>query len=305
MKKLFAIFLFLFSFSGCFFSMPYLSSEQSIQTSFKTIASYQEGQKLVNFLAKHPIQFEYADTAGMCHHFSLRNGKRRLIFVPEEFRASKKLLAMALYRAANIYRMYVQTGVEEIIAEEEEVAMLRQMHMGVLMDLTKEEFDLVPQATELKQEFCTYVLENSEEALAKTRYFVQTPMPACQRPLENIVKQEIWLKNMRHAISDDTFHHLMADRDKRRVAQGRITDSQAARTSANLLGMPNYEMTRYERTFFDDRNSNFTAFNQIYLKELYNDISFRRDHADRIYKIATDFAECDLESLMHQYDKAE
>lgn len=302
MKKLLYILPFALMLSGCFFSSPSLTGEESIQRSLNLISHYPEGKRLVKFLRSNPVQFEFADTAGMCHHFNLKNPKKRMIFIPDEYAASEKLLAMAVVRAANIYRMYLESGMEEIISEEEEVAMLRQMHLGVLMNLTKEEFDLVPEAKELKKEFCTYILENSEEALAITRHFAQSPMPACQRPLENIVKQGIWLANLRQAIAEDKFHQLVSDRDRKRVAQGVMTDAQASKNSAILRSLPDYELSRYERTFYDNKKANFNFFNQIYLKELYNDTAFRREFEARIYDIATDFAECDLEDLKHKYE---
>lgn len=301
-KLLFFIFSFAFIASGCSSSLSYLTSEPSIERSLDIIESSKDGRELVKFLEKNPVQFEYAETSGICHHFSLKDKKKKLIFIPEEYRQSSKILAMAILRAAHIYRMYSITGLDEIISEEEELAMLRQMQFGVMLGLTRKDFDSVPEAYEMKKEFCAYVLEDSEQALAITRHTVQTAMPACQRPLENIVKQEIWLENMKRSIDDDTFHQVLANRDRRRVEQGLITDSQAAENSAKLRALPSYELTRYERTFYDDKTANFRAFNLMYKKELAIDAAFRRSNEAAIYELATDFAECDLEQLLHQKD---
>ena len=81
-----------------------------------------------------------------------------------------------------------------------------------------------------------------------------------------------------------------------------MTDAQASKNSAILRSLPDYELSRYERTFYDNKKANFNFFNQIYLKELYNDTAFRREFEARIYDIATDFAECDLEDLKHKYE---
>ncbi|MBP5286616.1 MAG: hypothetical protein J6Z08_01805 [Elusimicrobiales bacterium] len=301
-KNLFLLLCFSFLACACSSPLAYLTSEPSIERSLDVIESTKDGKALVKFLEKNPVQIEYAETAGICHHFSLKNEKHRMIFVPEEYRRSDKLLAMAVLRAAHIYRYYMQTGLDEIIAEEEELAMLRQMHLGVELGVVKEEFDLVPEAYEMKREFCAYLLEDSREALAQTRHIVQTAMPACQRPLENIVKQEIWLDSMIKSINDDTFHQVLANRDRRRVNQGLITDSQAAENSAKLRALPSYELTRYERTFYDDKKANFRAFNEMYAAEIASDSSFRRANAERIFLMATDFAECDIEQLRHQKD---
>lgn len=298
MKKIiFLILPFAAMLCSCFYSVTEITSEDSINQSLRTIEEYPDGYKLVNFAKTHPVRIEYADTAGICHHFNLKDPRNRTIFIPEEYRASDKILAMGVYRALQIYRMYVQSGLGEMVSEEEEISMLRQMQLGVMLGITKEEFDKVPEAVEMKDEFCTYILENSEEALAKTRLTAQTPNQACQRPLDNIVKQGFWIKDMKKSISKNEFHQLMQYRDKKRVAQGAMTDSEAAANSARLMALPEYETARYERLFFDIKKSNFDYFKQLYLKEVFLDRDFRREYAKQIYEMSTDFAECDLENL--------
>lgn len=301
MNKIPFLIIFSFFIAGCATTRNfYFTSEPSIERAVDILETTPEGRKLMRFIKKNPVTFEYAGTAGVCHHFSLKNPKTRVIFLPEEYKKSDKILAMGIARAAQIYKLYIQSNLDEIISEEEEIGMLFQARLGVAINVTTDDFAKVPEAYEMKHEFCSYVLENSKHALAQTRYIAQSSFPACQRPLENIVKQKIWLENMRAAINNDTFYQVLANRDRRRVRQGLITETQASGNLATLRAMPAYELTRYERTFYDEQKYHFNAFENLYNKYVKEDASWRSGNTKRINEIASDFAECDIEFLKNQ-----
>lgn len=268
-----------------------LTSEPSIERAFDILSGTKLGKPLVKFLYKNPVLFEYANTAGLCHKFSLDRG---LILLPVEMRGSDLVLAMAIARAAYVYRLYTITGLEEIVSEEEELGALFQARLGVEIALMNADFEKAPGALELKKEFCTYIMDGSRMAMANARTKVLSSDPDCQRPLDTMGGQKIWLDRMRQALNNDTFHQLLHDRDLQRVRRGVMTMSDAMKRDARIRAMPAYEAFRYQRTFYDAQSGIFDAFEKTWREELKLDADWREANKEEIDRAREEFSTCNM-----------
>ncbi len=268
-----------------------LTSEPSIERAFDILNSAPEGKPLVEFLYKHPVRFEYANTPGLCHKFSLKTGK---IFLPAEYKNSDLVLALAAARAAYIYRLYSQTGLDEIISEEEELGTLYQARVALEIDVLDADFKKAKAASEIKTDFCTYILENSAYAMEQTRKEVLTPDADCQRPLDTLENQRAWLEKIRQAINDETFYQLLYERDMQRVRKGAIKMSEAMGNDARTRGLPIYEVYRYQRTFYDRQSDIFRVFKKAYAREIEEDADWRQARQDVINSAREEFSACNL-----------
>jgi len=268
-----------------------LTSEPSLERALDLLSSAPQGKPLVKFIYKHPVRFEYSNTAGLCAKFSLKNGK---IFLPLDYRGSDQVLALALARAGYIYRLYAEIGLEEIISEEEELAALYQARVALELGLTNADFAKAASAAEIKNDFCTYVLENSRYAMAQARKEALTPDTDCQRPLETLENQRVWLDKTRQAINDENFYQLMYERDMQRVRKGAMPVSEAMKNDARLRGMPTYDVYRFQRTFYDRQSDIFELLEKAYAREIRLDAAWRAEHQGAIDGAREEFSACGL-----------
>lgn len=268
-----------------------LTSEPSIERALDIVASTREGRPLIRFLYKNPARFEYANTPGTCHKFSL---KTREIFLPLDYKGSDLVLALAIARAAYIYRTYVLTGIDEVISEEEELGAIFQARLALEMNLVNADFEKAGGAPEIKSDFCTYVLENSGYAMSQARRKALTQDVDCQRPRETLENQRVWLEKTLRAINDETFYQLLYERDMTRVKKGAMPASVAMKNDAVLRAMPTYEVYRYQRSFYDRQNDSFTRFGKFYSAEVRHDASWRAAHQADLDRAREEFSACNL-----------
>ncbi len=268
-----------------------LTSEPSIERALDIIQGTPQGKPLMKFLYKHPVRFEYSNTPGLCHKFSLKAGN---IFLPLEYKDSDLLLALATSRAAYIYRLYSVTGLEEIISEEEELGALFQARIALEINLVPADFEKAKGAPEVKTDFCTYVLENSRYTMSQARKEALTPSAECQRPRETLENQRVWLEKTRKAINEENFYRLIYERDMTRVRKGAMPISEAMKNDANIRAMPTYEVYRFQRTFYDNQSGIFSRFEKEYAKEVQADSSWRAAHQADIARAREEFSACNM-----------
>ena len=268
-----------------------LTSEPSIERAMDTLAGVPDGRKLVNFLYENPVRFEYSNTAGLCYKFSLKAGK---IFLPPEFRDSDTLLALALARAAYIYRIHAESGLEEIIAEEEEIAALFQARLGLEINLMNSDFTGKKFANGIKNDFCTYILDGSRYASQGARAMALSADADCQHPLETLQNQRVWLEKIGQAINDDTLFQLLYDRDMEKVRKGVIRQSDAMKSDANLRALPTDQAYRFQHAFYDTQSGIFSKFEKAYRGALQDDEVWRSENAGTVQQAKEEFSACNL-----------
>lgn len=268
-----------------------LTSEPSIERALDIVASTGEGKPLIKFLYKNPARFEYANTPGTCHKFSLKTGQ---IFLPLDYKGSDLVLALALARAAYIYRLYTATGMDEVISEEEELGAIFQARLALELSLVNGDFEKAGGAPEIKSDFCTYVLENSGYAMTQARRKALSPDPDCQRPRETLENQRVWLEKTLRAINEQTFYQLLYERDMARVKKGVMPVSAAMKNDAVLRAMPTYEVYRYQRTFYDKQSDSFSRFGKAYTAEVRKDAAWRAAHREDLDRAREEFSACNL-----------
>lgn len=268
-----------------------LTSEPSIERALDVLNSAPEGKSLIRFLQRYPIRFEYSNTPGLCHKFSLKSGN---IFLPMEFKNSDPFLALALARAAYIYRLYVLSGMDEIVSEEEEVAALFQARLALALNLTDKDFEQNRYAKQLRSEFCTYIMEGSVSAALLARTVALSPDPDCQRPLETIQTQRAWLDKTKDAINEESFHTLMNERDMHLVKKGAMTINMAMKRDADLRALPQYDIYRYQRTFYEKQSDVFIKLEKLYQNSLKEDAAWRNSFQADLYRAREDFSACNL-----------
>lgn len=267
------------------------TSEPSIERALDVLNSTPEGKSLLRFLQRHPVRFEYANTPGLCHKFSLKTGD---IFLPMEFKNSDAFLALVLARAAYIYRLYSLSGMDEIVSEEEEVAALFQARLGLAINLTDKDFEQNKYASQLRSEFCTYIMEGSVSATLLARTAALAPDADCQRPLETMQTQRAWLDKTKEAIEGESFFTLMYERDLHLVKKGAMTITMAMKRDADLRALPRYEIYRHQRSFYDKQSAVFGRLEKLYQTALREDAAWRVSFQADLYKAREEFSACNL-----------
>lgn len=269
-----------------------LTSEPSIERALDIIGSTKQGTELIKFLNKNPVRFEYSNSAGLCHKFSLEDKK---VFMPLDYKESDLVLALTIARAAHIYRMYTLSGLDEIISEEEELATLFQARLAIEISLLNSDFGKeTAYMTETKNDFCAYILESSRYAMEQTRKKALAPDPDCQRPLDTLRNQQVWLEKMRKAINDETFYQLLYERDLSRVKKGALSANEAMKNDAAVRALPTYEVYRFQRTFYDEQTDIFSRFEKVYSAEIREDAAWRSAHKLDIDKARDEFSDCNM-----------
>jgi hypothetical protein len=268
-----------------------LTSEPSIERAMDLLDKTPEGSRLLKFLYKHPVDIEYSNTAGICHKFSLAQGE---IYLPPEYRASDPVLALAVGRAAYIYRIYAETGLEQLISEEEELSALAQGRLAVELKVRSSDFDKVKEAAGIKADICAYLLGGSGYAMEQARKEALAPDKDCQRPLDTLESRRIWLDRIREAMDNDTFYQLLYERDLLRVHNGSMTMAEAMKNDATLRGMPTYDVYRYERSFYDDQSDIFSKMAGLRKDDLEKEAAWRKAMAAEIDQEREEFSSCAL-----------
>jgi hypothetical protein len=268
-----------------------LTSEPSIERALDVLNSAPEGKSLIRFLQRNPVRFEYSNTPGLCHKFALKSGN---IFLPMEFKNSDAFLALALARAAYIYRLYVLSGMDEIVSEEEEVAALFQARLALSLNLTDKDFEQNRYAKQLRAEFCNYIMAGSVSAAMLARTAALSPDPDCQRPLETVQTQRAWLDKTKEAINEESFYTLMYERDMHLVRKGAMTVNTAMKRDADLRALPQYDIYRYQRTFYDKQSGVFLRLEKLYRDALKEDTEWRNSFQADLHRAREDFSACNL-----------
>ena len=280
--------------SGCFVNKKpevRLTSEPSIERALEILSGTPEGKQLMRFLQKNPVRFEYSNTPGGCHKFSLKTGR---IYLSKEYKDSDALLALALARAAYIYRLYALSGLQEVISEEEEAGALFQARIGLEAGLTNRDFEQNHFAGDLQSDFCTYVMTGAKSAAIAARNAALSEEPECQHPLETLQAQRVWLEKTRKAINDDSFFQLLYDRDLQKVRKGVMPSSEAMKNDATIRAMPMYDIYRYQRSFYDTQNDILARMERLYKSALKDDEAWRRANQMTIDSAREEFSTCNL-----------
>ena len=268
-----------------------LTSEPSIERALETLRNTPSGNQVTDFLHKKSVLFEYSNTPGRCHKFSLRTGR---IFLPRELKDSDTLLILALARAAYIYRLSDLSGLEELVSEEEEMGALFQARVAVELGLTNADLARDKFARELRSDLCAYLMEGSGAAALAARNEALSLEPDCQRPLETLQSRKVWLDDIREAINNDSFFQLLYERDRARVRKGIITMNTAMKNEAAIKALPTYEIYRYQRSFYDKQSGVFSRIEKLYRDSLREDEAWRRAGREAIDRAREEFSGCGL-----------
>ena len=270
-----------------------LTSEPSIERALDKLASIPEGEKLVNFLYKKPARFEYSNTPGFCNKFSL---KARYIFLPSGLRDSDTLLALALGRAAYVYRLYTESGLEDVIVEEEEAAALFQARTALEINVLNQDLEKEKFAQEIKSDLCTYITDGSRYAAQKARALALSSDADCQRPLETLEGLRSWLERIKQSMTDETFFQtffqLLYDRDQQKVRKGLLSQSDAMKNDANIRAMPMYDIFRFQRSFYDKQHDIFSKFEKAYRRALEEDKAWYSNNYSLLQHAKEEFSAC-------------
>jgi len=280
--------------SGCLLGRrpePRLTSEPSIERALDLLGGTPEGKPLVRFLNKKPVRFEYSNTPGLCYKFYL---KTHTIFLPRELKDHDKLLTLELARSAYIYRLYSLSGLEEVISEEEEIAALFQARIGLAIEVADADFGRKTFANGIKSSYCTYIMEGSKSASLAARNSALSQQPECQRPLETLQAERVWLNKTREAINAGSFYQLVYDRDLQKVRKGTMTQAEAMKNDATVRSLPMYDVYRYQRVFYDKQSDIFSSIEKLYREALRQDEAWREKNQAGIDRAREEFSACNL-----------
>jgi hypothetical protein len=274
---------------------PSLTPEPAIERAFDVLATAKEGKKLIAFLEKNPVSFEFANVEAPCPRYEF---DRRTIYLRRGFKGSDTMLALAVARAAQVYRFHRLTGLDAPAAEQEELAALFQARIGLQINLVNDDFGTDdPGVREIKSSFCTYLHEGQRYTMQKARSSALATEQWCARPFETLSSLGMWLERTREAVRDDTLFTLLYERDLQRVRRGQITMADAMRNDARFRAMPIYEINRFQRMFYDTENRKISRANRLYRNMTAEDASWRESHAAEINRAREAFATCGMRDL--------
>lgn len=292
---LLAAVLTLASCSGNRRAAPSLTPEPAIERAFDVLATAREGKKLISFLEKNPVSFEFANVEAPCPRYEF---DRRRIYLRREFKGSDAMLALAVARAAQVYRFHRLTGLDAPTAEQEELAALFQARIGLQVSLVNADFDVDdPGVKEIKSAFCTYIHEGQRYAMEKARSSALITEQWCARPFETLSSLGMWLNRTKEAVRNETLFTLLYERDLQRVRRGLITMADAMRNDARFRAMPLYEINRFQRMFYDTENTKVSRALRLYRDLTEDDTRWRERHAEEITRAREAFATCGMPEI--------
>jgi hypothetical protein len=299
MKKLPALLAAVLALAACSGSRraaPSLTPEPAIERAFDVLATAKEGKKLIAFLEKNPVSFEFANVQAPCPRYEF---DRRTIYLRREFKGSDTMLALAVARAAQVYRFHRLTELDAPTAEQEELAALFQARVGLQISLVDGDFGADdPGVREIKSSFCAYLHEGQRYAMQKARASALVTEQWCARPFETISSLNRWLERTREAVRDETLFTLLYERDLQRVRRGQITMADAMRNDARFRAMPLYEINRFQRMFYDTENRKISRASRLYRELTAEDAAWREKHAGEITRAREVFATCGMRDLL-------
>ncbi len=279
---------------GCFSGRQEirLTREPSIERALDLLSAVPAAAPLIQFLHKNPVWFEYSEAIETCNKFSLKAG---VIALPRELKNYDTAVAIALARAAYIHRLYVVSGMDEVISEEEEIAALFQARIGLAIGLKNKDFPRNKAAKALKSDFCTYIMEGSGAAVLSARTAALSIQPVCQRPLDTLQSRRIWLDEMRAAMNDNnSFFQFLKRHNLAKVRKGALTMSEAVKNDADIRSLPTYELYRQQRALYDTQTDIFTRIERLYRSAIKDDEAWRQSSQTLIEGAREEFSDCDL-----------
>lgn len=298
LPALLAAVLTLASCSGNRRPAPSLTTEPAIERAFDVLATAKEGKKLIAFLEKNPVSFEFANVEAPCPRYEFERGK---IYLRREFKGSDTMLALALARAAQVYRFHALTKLDSPTAEQAELGALFQARIGLQVSLVDADFKTDdPGVKEIKSAFCTYLHEGQRYAMRKARTSALETEQWCGRPFETLDSLETWLERTKEAVRDQTLFTLLYERDLRRVRRGQITMADAMRNDARFRAMPLYEINRFQRMFYDTERRKVSRALRLYSDLKEEDSDWRESNAGKITRAREAFAACGMPDLPFQ-----
>ncbi|KAF0125430.1 MAG: hypothetical protein FD189_1612 [Elusimicrobia bacterium] len=294
MPALLAAVLTLAACSGNRRAAPSLTPEPAIERAFDVLSTAKEGKSLIAFLEENPVSFEFANVEAPCPRYEF---DRRTIYLRREF-GSDTMLALAVARAAQVYRFHRLTGLDAPTAEQEELAALFQARVGLQINLVNADFETGdPGVKEIKSSFCTYLHEGQSYAMRKARASALVTEQWCARPFETLDSLGMWLQRTRAAVRDENLFTLLYERDLQRVRRGQLTMADAMRNDARFRAMPLYEISRFQRMFYDTENRKMSKATRLYRNMTKEDASWRASHAGDITRARAAFATCGMPDL--------
>ncbi len=272
-----------------------LTTEPAIERAFDVLAAAKEGKQLIAFLEKNPVSFEFANVDAPCPRYEFDRGR---IYLRREFKGSDTMLALAVARAAQVYRFHRLTGLDAPTAEQEELSALFQARIGLQVRLVDPDFlSDDPGVKEIKSSFCAYLHEGQRYAAQKARAASLMSEQWCGRPFETLGSLETWLNRTRQAVKDETLFTLLHERDLQRVRRGRITMADAMRNDARFRAMPIYEINRFQRMFYDTEKEKVSRAARLYRRLISEDAQWREKHSGEIVRAREAFAACGMPDL--------
>lgn len=271
-----------------------LTSEPSMERALDILSTTSDGKKLVKFLMKNPVLFEYSNTEGDCHKFNLKD---RRIYLSRNLRQSDFLLALEIARSGYVYKLYLLSGLDHIVSEHEEIASLFQSRMALQLNVVSPDFENAEYAKEMFTEFCTYIMEGPTEAMQSARNHALSSSPECQRPLETLDSELAWLKKVRQATNEENLYQLMYERDLQKVRKGFLNMSDAIKNNAIIKALPTYEIYRFQRSFYDSSMEKFSKIKKAQEIALKEEENWFNSHQEIIQRARNEFSNCNLPDI--------
>lgn len=271
-----------------------LTTEPSIERALDILSTTNDGKRLVAFLIKNPVLFEYSNIEGDCHKFDL---KARRIYLSRNFRESELLLTLELARAAYVYKLYLLMGLDHIVSEHEEIASLFQSKMALQLNVAHSDFKNAEYAGEMLNEFCTYIMEGPQEAMQAARNHALSSGPECQRPLATINSELAWLEKIKQSIHKENLFQLLYERDLQKVRRGVLTMSDVMKNSAIIRALPTYEIYRFQREFYESNLKKLSKIKKTHEMTLREEKKWFNSHQDVIKRARNEFSDCNLPDI--------
>lgn len=271
-----------------------LTSEPSMERAIDILSTSSDGERLVKFLVKNPVLFEYSNTEGDCHKFDLA---ARRIYLSRNLKDSELLLTLAIARAGYVYKLYLLSGLDRTVSEHEEIASLFQSKITLQMNAVSQDFENAEYAREMYTEFCTYIMEGPKEAMQSVRNHVLSSAPECQRPLDTLDSELAWLEKIKQAVNEENLFQLLYERDLQKVRKGILTMSNAIKNDARIRAFPTYELYRYQRSFYESNKEKFSKIKKTREMAQREEENWFSSHQDVIQRARMEFSNCNLPDI--------
>jgi len=214
----------------------------SMERAIEILNETADGRELSDYLHAHPIPITYAQLPAPWPQY---DPQVKQLFLPKELKDNDYLVALALMRGIETYRLCETLRLDEIMLEVDQIAAIREMQMIIELGLENKEGENSASGRQMLDEACSYMIGGPRALAEKVKSDALSPLrPDYGRYYRPASVKLSWLRQIKTALDANTLPQVMQKFDRDRVRRGEITMADADKNAMEFRSMDLRQMYR-------------------------------------------------------------